>query len=129
MEQPTPPPFVEENIQYYELNDKAISKGKFSFISGIIVCALSILIYILEIVGIATHETGLLYVLLFLSFVIIAFAIIGLIFGIKGVKSSYKVKSIIGLAFGAQNIITGIILLCVALFGAAESSHSYYYYY
>lgn len=129
MEQPTPPPFVEENIEVNYTEDSRVSKGKFSFVSGIIVCALTIIVYIGILISFGARSEEMLYVFAVISFLLLAAAVVGLIFGIKGVRSQYKVKSIIGLAFGGQNIISSFFLIILALAFASQSSYSSLYYY
>lgn len=111
-------------------------KARFSFGWGIALCAAAILILILAIVvGAALRGSGDSAALWFFAVVAVAglaLSIIGLVKGIKGIRSDNRTKAIIGTAFNGQNIIVYIylIIICAALAEAASyiPYNSYYYY-
>lgn len=110
-------------------------KASFSFGWGIGLCASSILILILAIaVGAALRGTGDSAALWFFTIVAVAglvLSIIGLVKGIKGIRSDKRTKAIIGTAFNGQNIIVYIylIIICAALAEAASYHYNPYFYY
>ncbi len=123
MEQyPDMPQQEPQQNQYQEFDQELQStptnpKGKFSFVWGIVSCAVSLVLYILSIFSMY-HISGLQalsYVCLVLAIGFFILSIFTLIAGIKGIRTDPRTKAIIGTAFSGQNILVFFIIIIISI--------------
>lgn len=105
-------------------------KGKFSFIWGIVGCAVSVVLYIASIAlmgagaAIGSSMTPWIIVTLVISIAFLILSIFTLIAGIKGIRINPRTKAIIGTAFSGQNLLMFIVITVICFIALAASNIS-----
>lgn len=119
---PDMPQLEPQQEQYQEIDKELQStptnpKGKFSFVWGIVSCAVSLVLYILSIFSInqISGLQALSYVCFGLAIAFFILSIFTLIAGIKGIRINPRTKAIIGTAFSGQNILVFFIIIIISL--------------
>lgn len=99
-------------------------KGKFSFVWGIVSCAVSLVLYILSILSVIPIESMhvISYVCLTLGIGFLILSIFTLIAGIKGIHTNPRTKAIIGTAFSGQNILVFFIIIIISIISICTHS-------